>query len=51
VKPLAGINHLNLDYAPLAAAEAFDAMNAVPPVADEPRVYELCQVFPPSFQE
>jgi hypothetical protein len=46
VNPLAGINHLDLDDARLAAADALDGMNAVPPIADEPRVYELSQCFP-----
>jgi hypothetical protein len=46
MKPLAGINYFDLDDARLAAADAFDGMNAVSPIADEPRVYELSQVLP-----
>ena len=49
MKPLAGINHLDLDHARLAATEALDGMKAIPPIADELRVYEFVPRTFPSF--
>jgi hypothetical protein len=44
VKPLSGLNHLDLDNARLATPNAFDRVNLKAAVADEPRVNELCHV-------
>ena len=49
MNPLAGINHLNFNDARPAAAQALDGVYAEPPVGGELRVYDLCQLLPPSL--